>query len=103
MAAFPIPDSIGPYELRGIIGEGAFSIVRLACLDDDVHFFACKRSIHLVRDFISHVFLIKVRCNGDSYGPDFINPSVYYQTVRISIKVGVIMRIAVVIEENFQP
>jgi serine/threonine protein kinase len=42
MAAFPMPDSIGPYELRGVIGEGAFSVVRLAYLDDDVDFFACK-------------------------------------------------------------
>lgn len=42
MASLMTPDSIGPYELRGVIGEGAFSIVRLACLPDTDNFFACK-------------------------------------------------------------
>jgi hypothetical protein len=40
-------------------------------------------------------------CNGDGDGPDFINPSVYYQTVRISKKVAVIMRIMMVTGEKW--
>jgi hypothetical protein len=43
-----------------------------------------------------------IKCpNGDDYGPPFIDPSVYYQTVRISIKVAVIIRIVVVIGEKW--
>jgi hypothetical protein len=35
------------------------------------------RGLRLVRDFISHVFYIKVRCKGDGYGPDFKKHDTY--------------------------
>jgi serine/threonine protein kinase len=37
-----IPNRIGPYELRGTIGEGSFSLVKLAYRSDTNAFFACK-------------------------------------------------------------
>ena len=36
------PESIGPYSLRGIVGEGTFSIVKLAYHELTKQFFACK-------------------------------------------------------------
>lgn len=38
----PIPKSIGPYEIRGTVGEGSFSIVKLAYLPSQSRYFACK-------------------------------------------------------------
>ncbi|OHT13642.1 CAMK family protein kinase [Tritrichomonas foetus] len=45
MASMMTPENIqivGPYELRGVIGEGAFSVVRLACHIETQQFCACK-------------------------------------------------------------
>lgn len=36
------PAQIGPYILRGVIGEGAFSIVQLAYLQSEQRYYACK-------------------------------------------------------------
>ena len=38
----PIPRTVGPYEIRGVIGEGSFSVVRLAYLPPKKSYFACK-------------------------------------------------------------
>jgi serine/threonine protein kinase len=38
----PIPDAIGDYELRGVIGEGSFSTVKLAFSRSTRRFLACK-------------------------------------------------------------
>ncbi|KAH0785172.1 CAMK family protein kinase [Histomonas meleagridis] len=38
----PIPKAIGPYEIRGTVGEGAFSVVKLAYHPKSKEFFACK-------------------------------------------------------------
>ncbi|KAK8842734.1 hypothetical protein M9Y10_025597 [Tritrichomonas musculus] len=38
----PIPKLIGPYEIRGTVGDGSFSIVKLAYLPSKKHYFACK-------------------------------------------------------------
>ena len=36
------PNQIGPYFLRGVIGEGAFSVVKLAYLQSEQKYYACK-------------------------------------------------------------
>lgn len=42
VAGAVIPDRIGPYILRGTVGDGAFSVVKLACHEETHQFFACK-------------------------------------------------------------
>ncbi|OHT04497.1 CAMK family protein kinase [Tritrichomonas foetus] len=38
----PIPRTIGPYEIRGTVGEGSFSVVKLAYLPSARLYYACK-------------------------------------------------------------
>lgn len=38
----PIPGAIGPYKFRGVIGEGAFSVVKIAMHSQTKTFYACK-------------------------------------------------------------
>ena len=38
----PIPNTIGKYEIKGTVGEGAFSIVKLSYNPETKEYFACK-------------------------------------------------------------
>jgi len=60
---FCSPDYIGPYELRGEIGSGSFSVVRVAYLQDTNEYFACKMvsKSHLVRFNLYDRFEAEIR------------------------------------------
>jgi serine/threonine protein kinase len=50
--------TIGPYAVRGTIGTGAFSIVKLCYRSDDSQFYACKiisRSVVIERDLLTRL------------------------------------------------
>jgi serine/threonine protein kinase len=54
----PTPATIGPYSVRGTIGTGAFSIVKLCHRSDDSEFYAVKviaRSLVLERNLLSRL------------------------------------------------
>ena len=38
----PIPDRVGPYIVRGTVGESSFAVVKLVCHEETHQFFACK-------------------------------------------------------------
>lgn len=42
IATHQIPKTIGQYQIRGTVGEGSFSIVKLAYLPESKKYFACK-------------------------------------------------------------
>ena len=58
----PIPGAIGPYKFRGVIGEGAFSVVKVAMHSTEKMYYACKvvpravlREHHLNKRFESEI------------------------------------------------
>jgi hypothetical protein len=64
--------------------------------------FPCNEESFLNPSRVLSDLPILIKClNGDGYGPGFINPSVYYQKVRISIKVAVIIGIVGLIGEKW--
>lgn len=68
------PAQIGPYILRGVIGEGAFSIVQLAYLQSEQRYYACKI---IPKSRISHNnlesrFEIEIRINQQMHHPGVV-------------------------------
>ena len=77
MASNMTPESIdvvGPYELRGVIGEGAFSVVRLACHVETQQFCACKivQRSHLSIHNLDLRFENEIRINQQLHHPGIV-------------------------------
>ena len=67
------PPQIGPYILRGVIGEGAFSIVQLAYLQSEQRYYACKivPKTRLSHNLESR-FEIEIRINQQMHHPGIV-------------------------------
>ena len=67
------PAQIGPYILRGVIGEGAFSVVQLAYLQSEQRYYACKivPKSHLSHDLESR-FETEIRINQQMHHPGIV-------------------------------
>ncbi|OHS99209.1 hypothetical protein TRFO_34343 [Tritrichomonas foetus] len=68
------PNQIGPYLLRGVIGDGAFSIVRLAYLQSEQKYYACKivPKNRLAANNLEERFEIEIRINQQMHHPGVV-------------------------------
>lgn len=68
------PSKIGPYILRGTVGEGAFSIVKLAYHEQQQQYYACKivPKSRLVHGNLEHRFEIEIRINQQMHHPGIV-------------------------------
>ena len=59
----PIPKTIGPYEIRGTVGEGAFSLVKLAFHQPTRQYYACKviERVRLKKNNLEARFTCEIR------------------------------------------
>ncbi|OHS98978.1 CAMK family protein kinase [Tritrichomonas foetus] len=71
----PIPKKIGPYEIRGTVGEGAFSVVKLAYSPEMKQYFACKviERIRLKHNDLEHRFECEIRVHQQMHHPGIVN------------------------------
>ena len=69
------PPEVGPYELRGTIGEGAFSVVKLAYHKDRHEFYACKivPKARLAHARLEARFEIEIRINQQLRHPGIVS------------------------------
>lgn len=69
------PSEVGPYEFRGTIGEGAFSVVKLAYHKERNEFYACKivPKSRLVHARLEARFEIEIRINQQLRHPGIVS------------------------------
>lgn len=69
-----MPARIGPYVFRGTIGEGAFSIVKLAVHEQNQNYFACKivPKTRLQHGNLQHRFEEEIRINQQMHTPGVV-------------------------------
>lgn len=70
-----MPARIGSYVFRGTIGEGAFSIVKLAVNEETQYYFACKivPKTRLQHGNLQHRFEEEIRINQQMHNPGIVN------------------------------
>jgi serine/threonine protein kinase len=68
------PSRIGPYILRGVIGEGAFSRVRLVVHEETRDYFACKiiPKSRIGKENVQYRFEIEIRTNQTLHHPGIV-------------------------------
>ena len=68
------PSKIGNYNLRGTIGEGAFSIVKLAYSEKHQAYFACKiiPKSRIQHSNLEHRFELEIRINQQMHHPGIV-------------------------------
>ncbi|OHS98943.1 CAMK family protein kinase [Tritrichomonas foetus] len=70
----PIPSSIGQYEIRGTVGEGAFSVVRLAYSPKTKQYYACKviERLRLKHNDLENRFQSEIRVHQQMHHPGIV-------------------------------
>ena len=71
----PIPRKIGVYEIRGTVGEGAFSVVKLAYSPETKQYYACKviERIRLKHNDLEHRFECEIRVHQQMHHHGIVN------------------------------
>lgn len=70
----PIPKKVGQYEILGTVGEGAFSVVKLAHSPELKQYYACKviERVRLKRN-LEHRFECEIRVHQQMHHPGIVN------------------------------
>ena len=84
--SIPIPKKVGKYEIRGTIGEGSFSVVKLAYNPEEKRFYACKiiQKERLTRGKLESRFEAEIRIHQQLHHPgivelvDILSDDVFY-------------------------
>ncbi|OHT13360.1 CAMK family protein kinase [Tritrichomonas foetus] len=71
------PSRLGPYQMRGTIGQGAFSVVKLAYNEEQKRFFACKiiPKTRLLESEMEERFETEIRVNQRLHHPNIVQIS----------------------------
>ena len=68
------PKKIGPYSLRGTVGDGAFSVVKLVCHEETHQYYACKivPKSRLNSESLHERFETEIRINQQMHHPGIV-------------------------------
>lgn len=70
----PIPNKIADYEIRGTVGEGAFSVVKLAYSPKTKEYYACKVIERIrLKNNLEHRFECEIRVHQQMHHPGIVN------------------------------